>query len=76
MLNSRDEVSNRELQKAEDFKEQVNDLVDMAKVKNPEAKPCAGNKDFDTCVTGYNKKLMLWYNDKTGSTKVVEKRID
>ena len=76
MLNSREEVSNRELQKAEDFKEQVNDLVSMAKAKAPEAKPCSGNKDFDSCVTGYNKNLRLWYNDKTGNTKVIEKRID
>ena len=76
LLKTQDYVNNALLQKAEDFNEHLDDLVNMAKVKDPEAKPCTTRKDFSTCVTAYGKKLMLSYNDKTGNTKVVEKEVE
>jgi hypothetical protein len=77
LAKSMDELNNAQLRKAEDFQENLNELVHKAneREKGEKITPCAGNKDFSTCVTAVNNKLVLWYNDKTGSTKIVEKQI-
>ena len=77
LVKSTDEPSNAQLSQAEDFKESLNELLKKANERESGGKitPCSGNKDFSTCVTAYGNKLMLWYNDKTNSTKTVEKQI-
>jgi hypothetical protein len=77
LVKSAEELDNTQLKKAEDFQETLNELVEKANQRENGGKitPCTGNKDFSTCVTAYGNKIMLWYNDKTNSTKTVEKRV-
>ena len=75
LQNFRD-VTGAQLRNAEDFDEILEELVQKAKAKDGEdITPCSGNKDFSTCVTAHHNELMLWYNGKDHSTKVVSKKV-
>lgn len=77
MIRNAEELNNATLRKAEDFNEHLGELIHMAEQRESgkEIKPCSGNKDFATCVNAIGNKLSLWYNDKTGNTKKVEKQV-
>jgi len=77
LLQNFDDLSGYQLRKAEDFDEILEELVQKAKAKDGEnITPCSGNSDFSTCVTAHNAELMLWYNGKDHSTKVVSKKVN
>lgn len=37
--------------------------------------PCAGLKTFDDCFRVYQDELQFWYNDETGSTRMIRRKI-
>jgi hypothetical protein len=74
LLQNFDEVTGQQLRATDDFDKYLQELVQLAEEKSGEIKPTTGCKDFSTCVTVHNNKLMLWYNDKTNGTRTVELR--
>jgi len=46
-------------------------MIVKAKSMYGEITPCDSHKDFSTCFTIYEGKLMFWFNDKTNNTKVI-----
>jgi hypothetical protein len=74
LLQNFENVTNAQLRMAEDFDKYLNQLLHAAKdrEKGEPIKPTSGCKEFAHCVTAHNHKLMLWYNAKSGTTRVIE----
>jgi hypothetical protein len=74
LLQNFDEVTAQDLRATDDYDKYLKILIDLAEKKSGEIKPTASCREFKNCVTANRGKLMLWYNDKTGNTKLVEVR--
>jgi len=52
------------------FDEPLRSLLTRARALYGEVKPCSG-KTWQQCISYHNGQPMLWFNDKTGSTRLV-----
>lgn len=46
-------------------------LIEEAKKRDRSISPCAHFDSFWDCFTIHEGKLLFWYNDKEGSTRIV-----
>lgn len=64
-----------QMRRAEDFKKQVERMIAQARKKDGVIVPCSSKKDLESCFTNHGNELFFWYNDKTGTTKMMQKKI-
>jgi len=50
-------------------------LINDAKAKHGKIYPCINQKSLESGTTIINNKIQLWYNDRFGSTHIVQKEI-
>lgn len=51
-------------------------LVSKAKKESGEIALLSNAKCIEDCITRFENKLVFWYNDSTGNTKVVDVELD
>ena len=53
------------------MEQEKQDLVERAVSKYGSIQPIASKRSLEECFTVSEKKLIFWFNDKEGNTKVV-----